>query len=228
MSEAYIHYSSAYLERFLPTEDRDGYFMTQTQGFLYVTKMGSRMGSATTFARPNSALLFVGEAARHFKPHPLFDPLFFKRLWSQCVSRERFYDWCWKLEDTRRVGSVLVISNIHRVPMDQHSPVDALCTRSAQQRLKRMKNLYHLFSGIAALMLVLAVLVLFYVLHAKLCSSMSWSIGPELLLFGITIPLGAVFKGSLGVLVSAGLAGFVVSALRKNRFIEHTLKHLKP
>lgn len=227
MPDAYIHYSPVYVERFLPTEYRDGYFMTQTQGFLYVTRADSLAGSSTTFARPNSALLFVGEAARQFKLHPLWDPLFIKRIWAQCVSRQRFHDWRWELKDTRRIGSVLVISRMYPVPMDRHSPLDAFFKVSARARLTRMKRLYRFYSCVMGGLIAGALLVSLYALYQTYELDSSLSLNTRMELFGRVFDLGKIGKWLAGGMLAAVLAGFVVTWLRKNRFLEHTLRHIQ-
>lgn len=144
MPDAFLHYSTSEIDVFLPTAQRDGYFCTKTQGFLYVTRASSKISSSTVLSRPKSALLFVGEAADWFVEHPAIDPCFFKRVFGQCVSEPRYFDWGWSVADCITDNEVLVISKIYPIPMKAGSRVDQIGLDSAQIRRYRMRRNYWL------------------------------------------------------------------------------------
>ena len=191
--------------------------MTQTQGVIYVTKSGSSAGSSTTLALPKSALLFVGSAADEFQAHPWLDPFFVKRVWDQWVTIERFYDWRWEAQDTRRVGSVLVISKIHRVLMDKQSPLDAVSELSAVVRKRKMKFRYWSASCVVILVFGFWFVVLAKALELQLYGQDSIPVSPVTFWCAALVPTIML----IGVLLGRG-----VKALRKNKFLEQTLAHL--
>ncbi len=213
MPDAFIHYSTSNACVFMPTPQCDGYFRTQTQGFLYVTPVGSRVGSSTVLSRPKSALLFVDDAALCFERHPGLDPCCYKRLFGQWVSQPRYHDWGWKFADVTVVGDVLVIKKIYPIAMTAGSRLDREGVDSAQTRLARMKRNFWLALAwyIVPLICLLALALMIQPLNEFLFSY------KDLML-----------KISACVIISAVPVGMLLKFLTRNAALEKTLAKLLP
>lgn len=213
MPDAFLHYSTSDISVFTPSQHCDGYFRTRTQGFLYVTRARSRMGSSTALSRPKSALLFTNQAARCFVKHPLLDPCFFKRAFGQWVSKPRYYDWGWKFADVTVDNDVLIISKIYPIAMTAGSPLDREGVDSAQTRLARINRNHWLAWAWYLLPLIGLAIALFF------CEPLT-----EFLLHNAKL----IFVSAVCVIIAAAPVGMLLKWLLRNAALENTLQKWLP
>ncbi|MFX4226369.1 MAG: hypothetical protein ACFHHU_00335 [Porticoccaceae bacterium] len=122
MSTKLIHWSQEPLN--ILKSDEGWRFIAKTQGRAYTIAMAEPSARTTKPGKQQSAIIFIGEAARKFEKHPWCTLFGFKRLFGQYWTT-RVGDLVWREEDIEQVhDDVLIVKDFSIVPIKRENRLE--------------------------------------------------------------------------------------------------------